>query len=108
MDDKLVPIPVRDMMCRHIGGKAPTAEMKAKLARIKLSEDNFTGEGLSAYKTLVRYATASLTFFIANTCFSVHSYDPSWTSAQKATRLGAGLWQGTPVIQAGAIAVTAE
>ncbi|KAF9800848.1 hypothetical protein IEO21_10279 [Rhodonia placenta] len=60
MDDKLVPIPVRDMMCRHIGGKAPTAEMKAKLARIKLSEDNFTGEGLSAYKTLCAFIRSIL------------------------------------------------
>ncbi|EED78191.1 predicted protein [Postia placenta Mad-698-R] len=34
--------------------------MKAKLARIKLSEDNFTGEGLSAYKTLCAFIRSIL------------------------------------------------
>ncbi|EED78178.1 predicted protein [Postia placenta Mad-698-R] len=60
MDDKFVPIPVRDMMCRHIGGKEPTAEMKAKLAMIKLNEDNFTGKGLCAYKTLCAFIRSIL------------------------------------------------
>lgn len=95
MDDLSVQIPVWDLIRRFVHGKKPTAEMKAKLAEMKLSVSDLTGGEQRIYGRLVSGAMASLTFFIADVCSSVHSYNPSQTCAWRAMRLGGSLWQGT-------------
>ncbi|EED78691.1 predicted protein [Postia placenta Mad-698-R] len=55
MKDILVQMPFSDFLQRFVRGKEPTAEIKAKLAEIKLNKDKFTVQERHMYNDLCEF-----------------------------------------------------
>ncbi|EED83780.1 predicted protein [Postia placenta Mad-698-R] len=82
MDDLSVQIPVWDLIRRFVPGKKPTAEVKAKLAELKLSVNDFTAGEQKMYSELCAFVQS-----VTDIC--VEGDAPEWKLVARDTVTGA-------------------
>ncbi|EED78955.1 predicted protein [Postia placenta Mad-698-R] len=81
-DDLSVQIPVWDLIRRFVPGKKPTAEVKAKLAELKLSVNDFTAGEQKMYSELCAFVQS-----VTDIC--VEGDAPEWKLVARDTVTGA-------------------